>query len=58
MGAEVGTHRNYVGGRWVEAAEHFDDFNPYSGELVARAPAGTRADAAEAVAAVREAFAT
>jgi acyl-CoA reductase-like NAD-dependent aldehyde dehydrogenase len=58
MGAEVGTHRNYVGGRWVEAAEHFDDFNPYSGELVARAPAGTRADAAEAVAAAREAFAT
>jgi acyl-CoA reductase-like NAD-dependent aldehyde dehydrogenase len=52
------THRNFVGGRWIEADEHFDDLNPYSGELVARVPAGTGADAAAAVAAAREAFAT
>lgn len=57
MGTGVGTYRNYVGGQWVEAAGHFDDFNPYSGELVARGPAGTRADAAAAVAAAHEAFA-
>jgi len=57
MGAELGTYRNYVGGQWIDAGGHFDDFNPYNGELVARAPAGTRADAAAAVAAAHEAFA-
>lgn len=57
MGAEVGTYRNYVGGQWTDAGAHFDDLNPYSGELVAQAPAGTRADAAAAVTAARDAFA-
>jgi hypothetical protein len=37
MGTEVGTYRNFVSGRWVEADAHFDDFNSFSGELVARA---------------------
>jgi acyl-CoA reductase-like NAD-dependent aldehyde dehydrogenase len=50
------SYRNFVGGEWVDADATFEDTNPYSGEVVALAPAGTRADAAVAVGAARDAF--
>ncbi len=50
--------QNYIGGTWAPATgeEYFDDFNPFTGEVVAKVPAATRADAAWAVAAAAEAF--
>jgi acyl-CoA reductase-like NAD-dependent aldehyde dehydrogenase len=50
--------QQYIAGEWVAAstAATFDDHNPYSGEVVARVAAGTREDAARAVAAAAEAF--
>src|ERR1700742_1689004 len=49
-------YQNFVGGEWVAADAAFDDFNPYTGEVMAQAPAGTRTDAAAAVTAASEAF--
>jgi acyl-CoA reductase-like NAD-dependent aldehyde dehydrogenase len=50
--------RQYIDGGWADAdgGRTFDDFDPYSGELVAQAAAGNRADAARAVAAAAKAF--
>lgn len=41
----------YVGGSWVdsEGGDHRDATNPATGEVVARVPAGTRADARRAI---------
>ncbi|HEY2520235.1 MAG TPA: aldehyde dehydrogenase family protein [Streptosporangiaceae bacterium] len=49
-------YRQYIGGEWVSAEKLFDDFDPYRGTVVARVPAGTRADAARAVDAAAAAF--
>jgi acyl-CoA reductase-like NAD-dependent aldehyde dehydrogenase len=51
-------HRLYLGGQWVEAAGggSFDDLNPFTGEVYARAARGTREDAARAIAAAAAAF--
>ena len=49
-------YRQYIGGEWVSAEKLFDDFDPYRGTVVARVPAGTRADAARAVDAAQAAF--
>jgi vanillin dehydrogenase len=52
----VQEYRQYIGGEWVPAEKLFDDFDPYRGTVMARVPAGTRADAARAVDAAAAAF--
>jgi acyl-CoA reductase-like NAD-dependent aldehyde dehydrogenase len=52
----VQEYRQYIGGEWVPAEKLFDDFDPYRGTVMARVPAGTRADAARAVDAAQAAF--
>jgi acyl-CoA reductase-like NAD-dependent aldehyde dehydrogenase len=52
----VREYRQYIGGEWIEPGKLFDDFDPYSGAVMARIPAGTRADAASAVDAAAAAF--
>jgi len=51
-------YKMYINGEWVNAldGEAYDDLNPYTGEVFARAPAGKRADAKRAVDAAVEAF--
>ncbi len=48
----------FVGGQWVQAesGQTFEDCDPYTGEVVATVPAGTREDAKRAIAAAAEAF--
>ena len=55
---EVRTLRNYVGGRFVEAAtnEHLDVTEPATGALLARVPLSSAADLDAAVRAAQEAF--
>ena len=55
---EVRTLRNYVGGRFVEAAtnEHLDVTEPATGALLARVPMSSAADLDDAVRAAQEAF--
>jgi acyl-CoA reductase-like NAD-dependent aldehyde dehydrogenase len=50
--------RQFIGGEWVAAAggDTFDDLDPFTGDVVARVPAGNRADAAKAVEAAAAAF--
>jgi acyl-CoA reductase-like NAD-dependent aldehyde dehydrogenase len=52
----VREYKQYIGGEWVTGDELFDVYNPYDGTVVARVPAGTRADAARAVDAAAAAF--
>ena len=55
---DVRTLRNYVGGRFVEAAtsEHLDVTEPATGALLARVPLSSAADLDAAVRAAQEAF--
>jgi malonate-semialdehyde dehydrogenase (acetylating)/methylmalonate-semialdehyde dehydrogenase len=55
---EVRTLRNYIGGRFVEAAtsEHLDVTEPATGKLLARVPLSSAADLDDAVRAAQEAF--
>lgn len=48
----------YIGGAWVESSSGgtFEDLDPYKGSTFASVAAGTRTDAARAVAAASEAF--
>ena len=48
----------HIGGRWTEASggKTFDDHDPFTGEVVAAVPAGTREDAKRAIDAAAEAF--
>ena len=48
----------HIGGRWVEAegGRTFDDGDPFSGDVVATVPAGTRDDARRAIEAAAGAF--
>ncbi len=50
--------RHFIAGEWVDAegGRTFDDLDPYSGEVVARVAAGSRADARRAVEAAAAAF--
>ena len=50
--------RQFIGGEWVDAAsgETFEDLDPFTGNVVAGVPAGTRADAKRAVESAAEAF--
>jgi acyl-CoA reductase-like NAD-dependent aldehyde dehydrogenase len=56
--APVKECRQYINGEWVESTDGrtFEDLDPYTGELIARVPAGTRDDAACAVDAAAAAF--
>ena len=48
----------HIGGQWTEAegGKTFEDYDPFTGEVVANVPAGTRADAKRAVEAAAAAF--
>jgi acyl-CoA reductase-like NAD-dependent aldehyde dehydrogenase len=50
--------RLHIGGGWVDAAEggSFENRDPFTGEIVANVPAGTREDARRAIEAAAEAF--
>jgi acyl-CoA reductase-like NAD-dependent aldehyde dehydrogenase len=51
-------HKMFIEGKWVdtETGETFDDMNPYTGEVYAEVPAGTRDDARQAIEAAKAAF--
>jgi acyl-CoA reductase-like NAD-dependent aldehyde dehydrogenase len=51
-------HRQFIEGQWVDASDggRFDDLNPYTGEVVATAAAGTASDARRAIQAAADAF--
>jgi acyl-CoA reductase-like NAD-dependent aldehyde dehydrogenase len=51
-------YRQFIGGEWVAAADGatYDDLDPFTGEVVATAPAGGAADAERAVEAAAAAF--
>ena len=57
---DVRVLRNYIGGRFVEAAtsEHLDVTEPATGEPLARVPLSSAADLDDAVRAAQEAFTT
>jgi acyl-CoA reductase-like NAD-dependent aldehyde dehydrogenase len=48
----------YIGGRWTEASggKTFEDHDPFTGEVVATVPAGSREDAERAIDAAANAF--
>jgi acyl-CoA reductase-like NAD-dependent aldehyde dehydrogenase len=48
----------HIGGEWTEAAsgQTFDDTDPFTGDVVASVPAGTREDAKRAIEAAAKAF--
>jgi acyl-CoA reductase-like NAD-dependent aldehyde dehydrogenase len=48
---EAVEHRLFIGGDWVDAGggATFEDIDPFTGDVVARVPAGTREDARRAV---------
>ena len=50
--------RQYIGGKWVEASngETFEDLDPYTGDVTATVPAGTREDARAAIDAAASSF--
>jgi acyl-CoA reductase-like NAD-dependent aldehyde dehydrogenase len=52
----VREYQQYIDGRWTGSDRLFDDLDPYRGTVVARIPAGTRADAARAIDAAAAAF--
>lgn len=51
-------YKMFINGQWVDATDgkNFDDYNPYTGEVIARIAAGNRTDARLAVAAAAAAF--
>jgi acyl-CoA reductase-like NAD-dependent aldehyde dehydrogenase len=50
--------KQFIGGEWTDAVGGgtFEDFDPFTGDVVALVPAGTREDAARAVKAAADAF--
>lgn len=52
------SHQMYINGTWRDAADGtwFDDFNPYTGELLTKVANGSRLDAQSAVKAAADAF--
>jgi acyl-CoA reductase-like NAD-dependent aldehyde dehydrogenase len=56
--SQVREYQQFIGGEWASAAggATFEDRDPFTGETVALAPAGTRADAERAIAAAAAAF--
>src|SRR6202161_2956357 len=49
-------YQQYIGGQWAGSDQLFDDLDPYRGTVMARIPAGDRADAARAGDAAGAAF--
>jgi 1-pyrroline dehydrogenase len=58
MSVAVSSHKNLVGGEWVEAVEGGvqEVLNPATGETIAEVPRGTKADVDRAVDAAKRAF--
>ena len=58
MSVAVSQHKNYIGGKWVDAAggETMEVLNPATGETIAEVPASTADDADRAVQAAKEAL--
>jgi len=55
--SEVKEYKQFIGGTWSEAeGGTFEDRDPYTGDIVALAPRGTRADAKRAIEAAAAAF--
>jgi acyl-CoA reductase-like NAD-dependent aldehyde dehydrogenase len=55
--SEIREYQQFIGGEWLPAeGGTFDDRDPFTGEVVAKAPRGTRTDAARAIAAAAAAF--
>ncbi|MEM6460745.1 MAG: aldehyde dehydrogenase family protein [Pseudomonadota bacterium] len=46
----------YIGGQWVQTAQHFDDINPSDGSVFAQVPDGGRAETRAAIDAAQTAF--
>src|SRR6476659_10170089 len=58
MSVTVSQHKNFVGGKWVEAVEGgtMEVLNPATGETIAEVPRGTQADVDRAVEAAKAAL--
>jgi len=56
----VREYKMYINGEWVDALDRgmYDDYNPYTGEVFGRVPAGKRDDAKRAIEAAINAFPT
>src|SRR3954465_3965290 len=58
MSVTVSQHKNFVGGKWVDAIEGgtMEVLNPAPGETIAEVPRGTQADVDRAVEAAKQAL--
>ena len=58
IATQIRTHQQLIGGQWAAAdsGRTFDDINPYTGEVFARIPASSAADARRAIDAAEQAF--
>jgi 1-pyrroline dehydrogenase len=58
MSVTVSQHKNFVGGKWVDAVDGgtMEVLNPATGETIAEVPQGTQADVDRAVEAAKEAL--
>src|SRR6266542_4703814 len=58
MSVAVSQHKNFVGGKWVDAVDGgtMEVLNPATGETIAEVPSGTQADVDRAVEAAKEAL--
>jgi aminobutyraldehyde dehydrogenase len=58
MSVTVSQHKNFVGGKWVDAVDGgtMEVINPATGETIAEVPRGTQADVERAVEAAKEAL--
>ncbi len=56
--SDVREAKQFIGGQWTDAAEGatFEDRDPFTGDVVANVPAGTRDDARRAIDAAAAAF--
>ena len=58
MSVTVSQHKNFVGGKWVDAVEGgtMEVLNPATGEVIAEVPSGSQADVDRAVEAAQKAL--
>ena len=56
--SDVREAKQFIGGEWTQASEGatFEDRDPFTGDVVASVPAGTREDARRAIEAAAAAF--
>jgi delta 1-pyrroline-5-carboxylate dehydrogenase len=52
------SHKMFIDGKWVDATggDTFEDMSPYTGEVYANVPAGSREDVRRAIEAAQAAF--